>query len=230
VRKMREQDMSMMPEGLFEGLSPADQRDLIAYLQSPKQVPIPATRENAKDFFNGKDLTGWWGRDDVFKVDSGELVGKSEKGLKNNEFLKSNLLVKDFRLTLKMKLVPNTENSGVQIRSVPIENSHEMKGYQCDAGKGWWGKIYHESGRGLLTKVDGDRFVKENDWNTYEVLAVGHRIRTAINGNLCSDLDDPQGELEGVIAVQVHSGGPVEVRWKDFELEVDPKPEMKTVK
>jgi putative heme-binding domain-containing protein len=229
VRKMREQNLSMMPEGLLEGLPDIERRDLIAYLQSSKQVPMPATKDNAKDFFNGKDLTGWWGREDVFKVENGELVGKTEKGLGNNEFLKSNLQVKDFRLTVKMKLVPDKANSGIQIRSVPHEG-HEMKGYQCDAGEGWWGKIYHESGRGLLTKVDGDQFVKKDDWNTYEILAIGHKIKTAINGHLCSDLDDPQGELEGIIAVQVHAGGPTEVRWKDFELEIDPKPEMKTVK
>jgi putative membrane-bound dehydrogenase-like protein len=230
ISRSKVQPVSMMPEGLIDALSETERRDLIAYLQSAKQVPIPATPENAKTFFNGKDLTGWWGHPDIWKVDNGELVGKSEKGLPNNEFLKSNLLVKDFRLTFKMKLTPNTENSGVQIRSVPVENSHEMKGYQCDAGKTWWGKIYHESGRGLLTKVDGDKFVKENDWNTYEILAVGHKIKTAINGKLCSDLDDPDGELEGIIGVQVHAGGPIEVRWKDFELEVNPKPEMKTVK
>ena len=229
VARMRDQDLSMMPEGLLDALSDAERRDLVAYLQSAKQVPIPATKDNAKAFFNGKDLTGWWGKEGVWSVDNGELVGRSEKGLTNNEFLKSNLAVKDFRLTFKMKLVPNKENSGVQFRSAPIENSHEMKGYQADAGQGWWGKIYHESGRGLLTKVDGDQHVKQDDWNTYEILAVGHKIKTAINGKLCSDLDDPAGELEGVIAVQVHSGGPIEVRWKDFELEIDPKPELKTV-
>lgn len=230
VRRTKDQEISMMPEGLLEGLTDAEKRDLIAYLQSEKQVPILATPENARTFFNGKDLTGWWGHPEVWKVDNGKLVGKSEKGLPNNEFLKSNLHVKDFRLTFKVKLVPNNANSGCQIRSVPLENSPEMKGYQCDMGEGWWGKIYEESGRGLLTETGGDDVVKKEDWNTYEILAIGHRIRTAINGKLCSDLDDPKGDLEGVIAVQVHSGGPTEVRFKDFELEVDPKAEMKTVK
>jgi hypothetical protein len=104
-----------------------------------------------------------------------------------------------------------------------------MKGYQADIGEGWWGKLYHESGRGLLTKVNGDAAVRTDDWNTYEVLAVGHHIKTAINGKLCTDFEDPEGELEGVIAVQVHSGGPTEVRFKEFELDLDPKPELKTV-
>jgi putative membrane-bound dehydrogenase-like protein len=230
VARTSDQGVSMMPEGLIDVLSDAEKRDLMAYLQSPTQVPIPATPENAKTFFNGKDLTGWRGHPDLWKVENGEIVGKSEKRLENNEFLKNNLLAKDFRLTFKVKLVPDEGNSGVQFRSVPLENSPEMKGYQADIGLGWWGRIYHESGRGLLTKIEGDKVVKKNDWNTYEVLAIGHRIRTAINGTLCSDLDDPEGELEGIFAVQVHSGRPTEVRFKDCELEVDPKPEMKTVK
>ena len=59
-----------------------------------------------------------------------------------------------------------------------------MRGPQCDAGKGWWGKLYEESGRTLLVKNDNDKLVNKEDWNTYEIVAVGSRIRTAINGNL----------------------------------------------
>ena len=69
---------------------------------------------------------------------------------------------------------------------------------------------------------------KKEDWNTYEVLAVGHKIQTAINGRKCVDLDDPKGDLTGHIAVQVHAGGPTEVRYKDFQLELNPEPKLKT--
>ncbi|HZN63834.1 MAG TPA: family 16 glycoside hydrolase, partial [Tepidisphaeraceae bacterium] len=93
------------------------------------------------------------------------------------------------------------------------------------------GKLYHESGRGLLwDKGAPDGAIKKGDWNTYEILAVGHRIRTAVNGVPCVDLDDPQGELKGHVAVQVHSGGPTEVRFKEFELELNPESKLKTVK
>ena len=133
--------------------------------------------------------------------------------------------LRSLTLNVKVKLVPNKENSGIQFRSVPVPNSPEMKGYQADMGQGWWGKLYHESGRGLLwNKNPPDGAVKPEDWNTYEILAVGHKIQTAVNGNKCVDLEDPQGELKGHIAVQVHSGGPTEVRFKDFELEVNPEP------
>jgi hypothetical protein len=184
-----------------------------------------------KQFFNGKDLSQFDGRQDVFRAEDGQIVGQSKEGLKNNEFLKNKMVVKDFRLTCKVKLTPDAANSGIQFRSVALENSPEMRGYQADAGKGWWGKLYHESGRQLLwDKAPPEGTVKTDDWNTYEVVAVGHHILTAINGVKCVDLEDEKGELEGRIAFQVHSGGPTEVRFKDIELELDPKPELKTLK
>ena len=48
--------VSMMPDDLVKALSDTDVRALVAYLQSPKQVPVLATTDTAKEFFNGKDL------------------------------------------------------------------------------------------------------------------------------------------------------------------------------
>lgn len=138
-------------------------------------------------------------------------------------------MLSDFRLIFQVKLIPNTGNSGVQFRSEPFEE-YEMKGCQADISKGWWGKIYEENGRALLSKVNGDSFVKENDWNTYEILAVGGKIRTALNGNLCTDIDDPLVAMRGIIGLQVHSGGPTEVRFKDFKLDLNPGFELSTVR
>ena len=200
--------------------------------EGQKKFELPKPDADGKiGIFNGKDLTGWYGDESLFKVDNGEIVGKTETGIKENQFLKSRFEVGDFRLVLQIKLVPNIANSGVQIRSLTLKNSPEMLGYQADIGEGWWGKLYHESGRALLWDkgLPEDKLHKD-DWNTYEVVAVGHKIMTAVNGVKCVDLDDEKGELEGLIAVQVHAGGPTEVRFKDFELEIDPKPELKTVK
>ena len=63
----------------------------------------------------------------------------------------------------------------------------------------------------------------------HEVVAVGSKIRTAINGHLCVDLDDPQGARQGIIGLQMHAGGPMEVRFKDIKLELNPKLELLTV-
>jgi hypothetical protein len=103
-----------------------------------------------------------------------------------------------------------------------------MKGPQADVGVGWWGKLYEENGRALLWDKSGDACVKPDDWNTYEVGAVGSKIRTAINGILCVDLDDPRISRQGVIGLQMHAGGPMEVRFKDFQMQLNPRFELLT--
>lgn len=229
VASVRASELSMMPEGLVEQLSENDMRDLIAYLKSPAQVPMLATKDNLDLFFNGKTLDGWSGPKGNWKVENGELIGTSP-ALKKNEWLVAPLAVGDFRLIVEVKLAPNAGNSGIQFRS-SAEPNGEVKGYQADVGVGWWGKLYEEHGRALLWKDSGDQHVKKDDWNTYEIVAVGSQIKTAINGQTCVDMEDTAGARQGIIAFQLHSGNiPFEVRLRKFQLELNPKAELKTVK
>jgi putative membrane-bound dehydrogenase-like protein len=218
IESIRPSDVSMMPDDLLKPLTKEEVRSLIAYLQSPAQVPILATPENVKDFFDGKDLAGWDGAPELWKVEGGEIVGRSP-GLKRNEFLRSQMMAGDFRLKVKVKLIPDAGNSGIQFRSEALSGG-EIKGPQADVGAGWWGKLYEENGRGLVWDKSGEPFVKANDWNEYEVVASGSKIRTYINGHLCVDLDDMRGPRRGIFAFQLHSGEPMEVRFKDLRLEL----------
>ncbi|WP_254053661.1 PVC-type heme-binding CxxCH protein [Singulisphaera sp. GP187] len=220
VEDRRPSEKSMMPDDLFTPLSDHEVRSLVAYLASAAQVPMLATAENVTSFFNGRDLTGWQGEPTLWTVENGEIVGKTA-GLKQNTFLRSDLLCSDFKLTLQVKLVANQGNSGIQFRSQAAPHD-EVKGYQADIGPDWWGKVYEELGRGLLWKESGERYVKMGEWNTYEIVAVGSKIKTAINGKACADLDDPTGARRGIFAFQLHSGGPTEVRYKDLRLELIP--------
>ena len=213
-------EKSMMPDDLWRPLAPHEVRSLVAYLAGPRQVPMTATADNVKSFFNGEDLTGWAGNPDLWKVEDGEIVGTSP-GIKHNEFLTSDLLLGDFELNLEVKLTPNTENSGIQFRSERLEGT-EMRGYQADVGAGWWGKLYEESGRGLLWDKSGEKHVKPGEWNAYRIVAVGDHVRTWINGEPCVDLKDPQGAKRGIIGLQIHSGGPMEVRFRKLELSLEP--------
>ena len=215
-------DVSMMPDDLLKPLSDTEVRALVAYLRNPSQTQILATADNAKDFFNSKDLTGWDGDPKLWSVQDGEIVGNSP-GIKKNDFLKSQMVAEDFKLTLKLKLVPNKENSGVQFRSEALPDG-EMKGPQADVGLGWWGKLYEESGRGVLSdNKAGEKVVKVDDWNEYVIIAEGSRVKTYLNGELCVDVDDPKISRRGIFGLQIHSGGPMEVRFKDIKLEVLPR-------
>jgi putative membrane-bound dehydrogenase-like protein len=211
-------NVSMMPDDQLKPFSDHEVRALIAYLQSPGQVPLLATADTVKDFFNGKDLAGWDGDPKLWSVENGEIVGHSP-GIPKNEFLKSLMVADDFRLTVKVKLVPNRENSGIQFRSEPLPDG-EVRGYQADVGAGWWGKLYEERGREILSSKSGEPFVKVDEWNEYEVIAIDNHIKTFLNGHACVDLNDPPGARRGIFAFQIHSGGPMEVRFKDLKLEV----------
>jgi putative membrane-bound dehydrogenase-like protein len=227
IHSLKESELSMMPEGLLQNLNDQEVRDLLYYLRGPAQAPLPPNVETSLALFNLKDLTGWEGDTSLWKVDNGEIVGRSATGLKHNEFLKSKMVLDDFRLVLKIKLVPNKENSGVQFRSEK-SGAYEMKGPQADAGAGWWGKLYEENGRGILSDKSGEPYLKTDDWNTYEIVAVGSKIRTAINGHICCDLDDEKISRRGILGLQMHAGGPMDVRFRDFQLELNPKFELVT--
>ena len=216
-------ELSMMPDDLLNALSADQVRDLFAYLKHPQQVPQLATPETAKDLFNGTDLTGWVGDPKLWSVENGEIVGRTTTGLKSNAFLVSSLDVTDFRLTLSVKLVPDAANSGVQFRSRPIDGG-EMKGPQADIGKGWWGKLYEENGRGLLEKDGGEQWVKPGEWNEYVVEAVGGDVKLTLNGHVVADRKgDALLSRRGQFGLQVHSGGPTEVRFKGLKLELPGK-------
>ena len=207
-----------MPERRpIKPLSPLEVRSLVAYLAAPVQVPLAATADNLKNFFNGRDLAGWQGNTSLWSVEDGQIVGRTS-GLAENEFLRSEILFADFRLRVQVQLIDNRGNSGIQFRSEALPDGH-VKGYQADIGQGWWGKLYEELGRGLLSTKSGEAYVKPG-WNTYEIEATGSKIRTWINGQLCVDVEDTGGARRGIFALQLHSGGPTEVRYKDFEIEL----------
>ncbi len=220
-------EVSMMPEGQLETLDETETRDLIAYLASDTQVPLLATEWSQSRFFDGASLAGWRGDPAVWSVSEGEIVGRSE-GLERNEFLTSDMLLGDFRLIVEVRLANDEGNSGIQFRSEPLEDGG-VRGYQADIGVDWWGKLYEEHARGLLVATEGDGFIVPDGWNSYEILAVGHSVQTAINGHRCVELEDPEGSLRGVVAFQVHSGGPTEVRFRNLRLELDPDPELLTL-
>jgi len=189
---------------------------------------LGATPETDREFFNTKDLAGWSAADmSYWSVKDGAIVGHSDEPIKGNKFIWSEVPVGDFHLSVDVKLTPAKRNAGIQFRSVAINESGQAKGYQGDAGGGLWGKIYHEHGRRKLDWNDrGVEAVKHGDWNRYEILAVGDRIWTAINGTLRAAIKDPEGERAGKIAFQIHAGPPQTVLYRNPTLKHNPKVEL----
>lgn len=176
-------------------------------------------------FFNGQDLKGWSASDmSYWSVKDGAIIGLADKPVQNNQFLWSDVKVKDFYLCVDILIEPNERNAGIQFRSEREEESGQAIGYQADVGQEVWGRLYHEHGRGKLDWTDrGEKVVKSGQWNRYEILAIGHNIWTAINGTLSVALTDTTGELEGKIAFQIHSGEAQTVKYRVIKLVHNPK-------
>ncbi len=218
IEESKLSDLSTMPEGLLDAMVPGEIRDLVGYLRGPTQSPALATKTNVGRFFDEKSLAGWTGDPKCWSVEEGEIVGRTP-GLSRNEFLKSELELRDFRLAVEVRLAHDEGNSGIQFRTRARDDG-EVEGYQADVGPGWWGKLYEENGRGVLAAGPEKDPVSKDGWNLYEIEARGHRVRTWINGNPCVDLSDAEGADRGIVALQLHSGGPTEVRFRRFRIQL----------
>ena len=182
-----------------------------------------AADEGFKPLFNGKDLTGWVTPDNkgLFAVEDGEIVGRSrEKELKKNEFLVTDRPYGDFVLKAKLKL--RNHNSGIQFRSKRAADG-VVTGPQADAADGYWGLLYEEGKglRGILErypKEKGEALIHKGDWNDYEITAKGDHVIIKINGTKVIDRIDDKFDKGGIIALQLHAGQPMEVRFKDIEI------------
>ena len=174
--------------------------------------------------FNGRDLTGWDGDAKLWLVENGMLVGRSP-GIKYNDFLTTAKTYRDFILRFQVRLLENRGNSGVQFRSQRVPPpSHEVSGYQADISAGWWGKLYDESRRNRVLAGPPqdvlDKALKPADWNDYEIQAVGNKITLRLNGVTTVEYTETDAGIarEGIIATQVHSGGPMEVQFKNLRI------------
>lgn len=214
-------------DGIRSGIRPTG--EIALPVQSTPAETLKASTRKAnpredKDFFNGKDLAGWKGTEKYWRVEKGAIVGSSTERIPRNEFIWSSVPVKDFYLAMDVKIEPDRANAGIQFRSKKVDGHGQAHGYQADVGRGFWGRLYHEHGRGKLDWTDkGSKAVKHGDWNRYEILAVGDCIWTAINGTLSVSIKDPKGERSGHISLQIHSGNPQTVRYRIDKLIHDPE-------
>jgi hypothetical protein len=193
-------------------------------------VRSQADAAKESDFFNGKDLTGWEGLTQYWSVKDGALVGDAgPDGLKHNTFLCSKKKYGDFELKFQIRLKDGKGNSGVQIRSAVMERKHfTVKGPQADIGEGFWASLYGEHfGDRILAKAPEDvikRVLKPPDFNDYHIKCVGKHITIKLNGETTVDTDVadmpgvPELPATGIIAFQLHAGGPMIVTFRNIQF------------
>jgi putative heme-binding domain-containing protein len=194
-----------------------------------------------KSIFNGKDLDGWMGKEQFWKVEKGAIVGETTKDnpTKGNTFLIwKGGMVQDFEFSCMVKFKGN--NSGVQYRSQPVGDLKEcvLRGYQADLHpkQDFFGMLYGEKfgKRGIIAKrgqkVDakGDKDVKilgtvgdktqlnGEEWNKLTVLVVGNRLIHKVNDVVTVDVTEnhPDAIAKGHLGLQLHQGAPMRVEFK----------------
>ena len=198
-----------------------------------------------KPLFNGVDLSGWDGSPKFWSVEDGCIVGRTTKDnpTSGNTFLIwRDGLVDDFELRLSFQIIGG--NSGIQYRSAELDH-WVVGGYQGDfeAGDTYSGILYEERGRGILAErgkkvtigADGQKIVtgelgaspdlqaaiKKEQWNDYVITAKGNRLVHVINGKVMVDVTDEEEAkraMSGILALQLHAGPPMTVRFKNVRL------------
>jgi hypothetical protein len=171
--------------------------------------------------FNGKDLAGWtiYGTEKWY-VDKGNLVCESGPDKKYG-YLLTNKTYKNFDLTVEFLQEANG-NSGIFFRSSC--EGIKISGWQCEiAPKGQdTGGIYESYGRGWLQRIPDEKenILKPGEWNKMRLKVVGDHIQTWLNGKPMVDFNDAKiGQGNGSIALQIHDGGGIKVRWRNLTIE-----------
>ena len=203
---------------------------------------LPASLLGAEEkgfvpIFNGKDLDGWDGKPDVWKVRDAEIwcTGKSEE---KNWLIWRKKQPADFILRLEFRW--DKGNSGVQVRSDDL-GKWQVFGYQAEVASqdkmGLWHhsllakdhprkKVRHlmaTAGQVTTLGPDGSRAVKqgwepkkvqshfkEREWNTMEIIAKGPKLVHKVNNVMFATVIDHDKEMsrkKGFIALQDHGKG-----------------------
>ncbi|HVV99057.1 MAG TPA: DUF1080 domain-containing protein [Planctomycetaceae bacterium] len=175
-----------------------------------------------ESLFDGKDLSGWEGDEKLWKVQDGKIVGDSA-GINHNEFLCTKKTFTNFELRIEFKIDKGVGNSGVQFRTKRLPNSTEVSGYQADLGENYWGCLYDESRRNKILAPASPKLadaLKKDDWNTYVIRADGDHITLKINDVTTVDYTekDPDIAKTGIIALQVHAGGPMRAEFRNLRI------------
>jgi hypothetical protein len=173
-------------------------------------------------------------------------VSSAQNKVAENTFLLWKDEIEDFELRCKFRL--DGGNSGVYFRSrkrPPTQTGGEaLVGMQADfsADGQWTGAVMEYTMRDILaqrgqrvsidekgnktaaaTLGDPARLlepIKISDWNDYHIIAIGGKITLKINGVTMCEIDDadPKRLARGWLGLQVHTGPPMTVQFKDIYL------------
>lgn len=185
-----------------------------------EQVEKEDTQGEWTDLFNGENLDGWivYGTEKWYVDEDGALVCESGPD-EEYGYLGTEKEYKDFELKVRFKQEADG-NSGVFFHS-SFEGT-TVSGWQAEVAPPGdnTGGIYESYGRGWLITPDEDKGdVKMGEWNDMTVRVKGDLVETWLNGEKMISLEDDKiGESTGQIALQIHDGGGIKVKWEYIKV------------
>ncbi|MEZ5106530.1 MAG: DUF1080 domain-containing protein [Draconibacterium sp.] len=176
--------------------------------------------KKGKSIFNGKNLDGWviHGTEKWY-VEDGLLVCESGPD-KAYGYFSTEKFYNDFELEIEFLQEANG-NSGVFFRST-FEGT-KVSGWQVEVAppNHDTGGIYESYGRGWLVQIPDEKenILKMGEWNKMKIRVVGGHVTTWLNGVQMVDIEDAKiAEGKGAIALQIHDGGGIKVKWRNIKL------------
>lgn len=190
----------------------------IAVAQSSRPKP---PGEDWVELFNGKDLTGWVEvGHEKWQVEDGTIHGFGIT--KDYGYLKTEKTYKDFNLTLKFKCEGTGGNSGVffHVDFKPgTADVSQGPQFEIDCTIGHHTAGVYDVGRQWIVwpSPENELVVHQEDWNEYLLKVEGNHYVARLNGVQMIDYTDPRPSAwDGYIALQLHSGGKGNFRFKDI--------------
>lgn len=233
-------NLAMLPQ--FESIKKQLAESIPQEVRIVKEPSANHREPGFRPIFNGRDLTGWDGDLELWRVEDQQIIGQTvaENPLKHNSFLIwRGGWGGDFELRLEFKISSKNPraNSGIQYRSQerPEFGKWVLSGYQADidARQKFTGILYEEKGRGILQrrgkssvkelKSDEEllKAIKIDDWNEYRIVANENRLFHRINGETFMEFVDNDAEKfkrSGLLGLQLHKGPPMEIRFKNLRF------------
>ena len=124
-------------------------------------------------------------------------------------------------LAVRLRYKANQGNSGLYFRSEKGGGAGVL-GFQAEIDDaGGAGGLYETGGRAWVaqpTPEQVESWYKPGQWNQMSVVALGRRVVVHVNGNKSAELLDDPGRIEGHIALQLHGGQDMDVKFADVEI------------
>jgi sucrose-6-phosphate hydrolase SacC (GH32 family) len=210
------------------------------------ELAVKTDEPDFHSLFDGRTLDGWKAPDmSYWSIEDEAITAEITEAhpCTVNQYLVWHEPMDDFELKLKFRITGSPQtNSGFQFRSRLLPDN-DMAGYQMDNNRdsGWLARLYEEHGRhtlafrgkkaiigidGQSTLTDipdagGEPWFQLEEWHEYDLTCQGSHLTLKINGRLAAEVvdNDPNRQaLSGLLGLQLHSGPPMTVQFKNIRL------------